>query len=41
VGRTVATMIGFIAILGGFVTLIWRLRPDDEEDKDPDDGAVV
>jgi hypothetical protein len=41
VGRTVATMIGFIAILGGFVTLIWRLRPDDEEDRDPDDGAVV
>ena len=34
-------VIGFSGILGGFATLIWRLRPGDEEDDDPDDGAVV
>jgi hypothetical protein len=38
--RGMSTMIGFIAILAGFVTLVWRLRPGDDED-DPDDGAVV
>jgi hypothetical protein len=33
---------GFTAILVGFVTLVWRLRPgDDEEEDDPEDGAVV
>jgi hypothetical protein len=41
VERGLATMIGFTGILAGFVTLIWRLRPGDEEDDDPDDGAVV
>lgn len=39
--RGLAIMIGFVSILSGFVTLIWRLRPGDEEDIDPDDGAVV
>jgi hypothetical protein len=34
-------VLGFAGILGGFATLIWRLRPGDEEDDDPDDGAVV
>lgn len=36
-----ATLIGFTGVLTGFVTLIWRLRPGDEEDDDPGDGAVV
>lgn len=39
--RGLATMIGFSGILAGFVTLIWRLRPGDEDGDDPDDGAVV
>ena len=32
--------IAFGLVLGGFITLIWRLRPGDDED-DPDDGARV
>jgi hypothetical protein len=37
-----ALLLGFSALLAGVVTLIWRLRPGDEEDEgDPDDGAVV
>ncbi|MGW0433742.1 DUF308 domain-containing protein [Micromonospora sp. NPDC003197] len=39
--RSLTTTIGFVGILTGFVTLIWRLRPGDEEEDDPDDGAVV
>jgi hypothetical protein len=39
--RAVATVFGFLAILAGFVTLISRLRAGDDEDPDPDDGAVV
>ncbi|TDB80330.1 DUF308 domain-containing protein, partial [Micromonospora sp. KC721] len=38
---SVVTLLGFVGILAGFVTLVWRLRPGDEEDRDPDDGAVV
>ncbi|RKN50837.1 DUF308 domain-containing protein [Micromonospora endolithica] len=38
--RAVVTLLGFTGILAGFVTLIWRLRPGDD-DRDPDDGAVV
>ena len=38
---SVVTLLGFTGILAGFVTLIWRLRPGDAEDHDPDDGAVV
>ncbi len=38
--RGVVTLLGFTGILAGFVTLVWRLRPGDE-DRDPDDGAVV
>lgn len=41
IDRALVTMLGFAGILTGFVTLIWRLRPGDEEDDDPDDGAVV
>lgn len=37
-----AMIIGFTVLVAGFVTLVWRLRPgDDEEDGDPDDGARV
>jgi hypothetical protein len=36
-----AMILGFIAIVTGFATLVWRLRPGDEEDIDPDDGARV
>ncbi|MFI7574141.1 DUF308 domain-containing protein [Micromonospora sp. NPDC049497] len=39
--RAVVTLLGFTGILAGFVTLIWRLRPGDEDDRDPHDGAVV
>ncbi|MFC0533822.1 DUF308 domain-containing protein [Phytohabitans kaempferiae] len=39
--RSITTLLGFTAILAGFVTLIWRLRSGDDEDADPDDGAVV
>ncbi|MFF5172025.1 DUF308 domain-containing protein [Micromonospora sp. NPDC000089] len=41
VDPSVVTLLGFTGILAGFVTLIWRLRPGDEDDHDPDDGAVV
>ncbi|MDG4796497.1 DUF308 domain-containing protein [Micromonospora sp. WMMD1082] len=37
----IVTLLGFTGILAGFVTLVWRLRPGDAEDRDPDDGAVV
>ncbi|ASW56068.1 hypothetical protein [Plantactinospora sp. KBS50] len=40
IDRDVAQVTGFAGILTGFVTLIWRLRPGDD-DADPDDGAVV
>jgi hypothetical protein len=40
VGRDLVTLIGFGAIVGGAVTLVWRLRSGDEDD-DTDDGAVV
>ncbi len=36
-----AMFLGFAAIVSGFGTLVWRLRPGDEEDQDPDDGARV
>jgi hypothetical protein len=42
VDNDVSMLLGFTAILAGFLTLIWRLRPDDDEDDyDPDDGARV
>ncbi|MER7890923.1 DUF308 domain-containing protein [Micromonospora sp. NPDC094482] len=42
VDRSAVTLLGFTGILAGFVTLIWRLRPGgDDDDRDPDDGAVV
>jgi hypothetical protein len=42
VANPVAMVLGFVAILGGFVALVWRLRSGyDDDDWDPDDGAVV
>jgi hypothetical protein len=38
---TAAMALGLAGILTGFVTLIWRLRSGDDDDWDPDDGAVV
>ncbi len=38
---SVVTLLGFTGILAGFVMLIWRLRPGDPDEHDPDDGAVV
>ena len=40
VDEGVALLVGFAAIVAGFVTLVWRLRPGDDGD-DPDDGARV
>jgi hypothetical protein len=38
-----AMILGFTVLVAGFVTLVWRLRPGDDEDEDidPDDGARV
>jgi hypothetical protein len=35
------TTLGIGGFLGGFATLVMRMRPDDEEDDDPGRGAVV
>ncbi|HLL64540.1 MAG TPA: DUF308 domain-containing protein [Micromonosporaceae bacterium] len=40
-GRDMSMFLAFAALVGGFVGLVWRLRPGDEPDEDPDDGAVV
>jgi hypothetical protein len=40
--ESVAMLAGFTAVVAGFATLVWRLRPgDDDDDSDPDHGAVV
>jgi hypothetical protein len=42
VSESAAMLLGFAAVVGGFATLVWRLRPgDDDDDSDPDDGARV
>ena len=41
IDNTAAMALGLGGILAGFITLIWRLRSGDEDDWDPDDGAVV
>ncbi|GAA0803297.1 DUF308 domain-containing protein [Spirilliplanes yamanashiensis] len=41
VGTDFAMLLGFAGVLGGAVTLVWRLRSGDEDDENPDDGAVV
>jgi hypothetical protein len=40
---SVVMMVGFAAVVAGFATLVWRLRPGDDEDgdTDPDHGARV
>jgi len=41
-GSSLSMFLGFTAIVTGFGTLVWRLRPgDDEDDEDPDQGAKV
>ncbi|MEV6929248.1 DUF308 domain-containing protein [Dactylosporangium sp. NPDC051485] len=40
-GSQTTLFLGFAGVLGGFVTLVLRLRPGDEEDDDPDNGARV
>jgi hypothetical protein len=39
--ESLAMFLGFTAIVSGFGTLVWRLRPGDEDDTDPDNGAKV
>jgi hypothetical protein len=42
IDNDVTLLLGFGMLLAGVVTLIWRLRPGDDEDEDAgDDGAVV
>jgi len=41
IGTGAALLLGFGGLLAGFLMLVWRLRPGDDEDSDPDDGAVV
>ena len=41
-GESLAMFIGFTAVVAGFGTLVWRLRPGDDEEPGPtDDGARV
>lgn len=43
IAESAAMLTGFTAVVGGFATLVWRLRPGDDEDEDidPDQGAKV
>lgn len=42
IDEDVSRLVGFGLLLAGVTTLIWRLRPGDEDDDEPgDDGAVV
>ncbi len=41
INASMAMFLGFTAIVSGFGTLVWRLRPGDDDDDDPDDGARV
>ena len=41
IDNTAAMALGLGGILAGFIALIWRLRSGDDDDWDPDDGAVV
>ncbi|WP_432829539.1 DUF308 domain-containing protein [Dactylosporangium sp. CA-092794] len=40
-GSQTTLFLGFAGVLAGFVTLVLRLRPGDDEDDDPDNGARV
>jgi hypothetical protein len=39
--ESLAMFLGFTAIVSGFGTLVWRLRPGDDDEDDPDHGARV
>jgi hypothetical protein len=39
--ESLAMFLGFAAVVSGFGTLIWRLRPGDDDEPDTDDGARV
>jgi hypothetical protein len=39
--RDVVLVLAFGFVVAGFATLIWRLRPGDDEDDDFDDGARI
>jgi hypothetical protein len=39
--ESLSMFLGFTAIVSGFGALVWRLRPGDDSDDDPDDGARV
>jgi hypothetical protein len=39
--QTTTLFVAFGLVLTGFVTLIWRLRPGDDDEDDHDDGARV
>jgi hypothetical protein len=41
VDGNLAMFLGVAALMAGFVTLVWRLRPGDDDDIDPDQGARV
>jgi hypothetical protein len=42
IDRGIATLLGFTGVISGFITLIMRLRPGNEDDEyDPDDGARI
>jgi hypothetical protein len=41
VGQNAVLVLAFGSVLAGFIGLIWRLRPGDEEDNDPDQGARI
>lgn len=42
VGPELGMLTGIVAFLGGAAMLVWRLRPEPEDDdEDPDNGAIV
>jgi hypothetical protein len=41
IGESTSLVLGVAGILGGFATLVWRLRDGLTDDDDGDDGAVV
>jgi hypothetical protein len=41
IGESTSLVLGVSGILGGFATLVWRLRDGLTDDDDGDDGAIV
>jgi hypothetical protein len=41
VSQNAVLVLAFGSVLAGFIGLIWRLRPGDEEDDDPEQGARI